>query len=109
MGKKGDTLTPAATRAAGELCNRLANLGDVTSRKMFGGRGVFEGGKMFALVDSSGRAFLKADKDASGKFVAMGSPRHGKMPYYEIPTQILDDSEALLEWARESIELAHRG
>jgi DNA transformation protein len=108
MGKKGDKLTSAATQAAEEICRRLADLGDVASRKMFGGHGVFESGKMFALVDSAGHVFLKVDAGTSGKFEALGASRHGKMPYFEVPRQILDDREALNEWARESIAIAHR-
>ena len=37
MGRKGAKLTPEATAMADMLVEKLAALGDVSSRKMFGG------------------------------------------------------------------------
>ncbi len=55
MGKKGDKLTQAATGLiATRLVDDLASLGDVTTKKMFGGHGIFESGVMFILIDSEG-------------------------------------------------------
>ncbi len=61
MGQKGAKLTPEATALADTLVDKLATLGDVSSRKMFGGYGIFESGSMFALVTSDGIAHLNPD------------------------------------------------
>ncbi|MCK5429463.1 MAG: TfoX/Sxy family protein, partial [Anaerolineales bacterium] len=53
MGKQGDKLTNSSTQAAEDLQRRLSALGEITTKKMFGGYGIFESGKMFALVDSA--------------------------------------------------------
>ncbi|MDF1596572.1 MAG: hypothetical protein P1T08_10840 [Acidimicrobiia bacterium] len=34
--------------------------------------------------------------------------RHARMPYHTLPADILDDEEMLIEWARESADIALR-
>jgi len=50
MGSKGSKLSAQASQSAGEFVERLLPLGDVSSKKMFGGYGIFEAGTMFALA-----------------------------------------------------------
>jgi DNA transformation protein len=79
-------------------------LGDISSKKMFGGYGVFEEGKMFALVNSAGGVFLKAAAEADReKFIAAGCAQHGRMPYFQLPDAVLADDDQLLAWAGEAI------
>ena len=73
MGQKGAKLIPAATDAAEQLVKRLSVLGEVTSRKMFGGYGIFESGSMFVLVTSNGVAHLKVDDTNVTRFEKAGS------------------------------------
>ena len=61
MGEKGAKEGQDAAAIVEQLLRDLAPLGDVSSRKMFGGYGIFEGSTMFALVNSQGELFLKAD------------------------------------------------
>ena len=106
MGKKGDKQTGAAAEAVADFTAQITPLGDVTSKKMFGGYGVFEGGKMFALVDSQGRVFMKVVDGNRERFAAAGAEKHGRMPYYQIPAAVLADESALLEWTAEAIKLS---
>jgi DNA transformation protein len=106
LGKKGDKLTEAAATAAEEISGRLLPLGDITSKKMFGGYGIFEGGKMFALVDTAGDIYLKVSDGNRSQYEAAGAQRHGRMPYYQIPEAVMADNETLLEWARSAIALS---
>lgn len=106
MGVKGDKLTDGAAGAAKALTEALAPLGDVTSKKMFGGYGIFEAGKMFALVNSKGVVHLKADDANRQRFEERGATPHGKMPYYEVPAEVMSDSEELRAWAAESIAVS---
>lgn len=99
MGEKGAEQTAAGAETAAMLVDELARLGNVTSKKMFGGHGIFDDGIMFALVDSTGAAFLRADESIAGEFEAAGSKRHGRMPYWSIPDHVLGDSDLLVEWA----------
>ena len=106
MGTKGDKLTNDASAAAEEFIHRIDSLGDFTSKKMFGGYGIFESAKMFALVNSSGGVFLKVDDSNRGRFEDAGSGPHGKMPYYQIPQTVMEDEKLLFEWTVKSIELS---
>ena len=103
MGKKGDKHTQNAEEAAAHLVEALSGIGDITSRKMFGGHGIFHQGKMFAMIDSSGNAFLRSDEFLLTRFKKAGSEKHGGMPYYSIPESVMDDHEELLIWANDSI------
>ncbi|MBT8202537.1 MAG: TfoX/Sxy family protein [Acidimicrobiia bacterium] len=108
MGTKGERLTGDATESAERLADALASLGDVTTRKMFGGYGVSEGNVMFGLIDSAGTAHLRVDETTESQFEAAGSTKHVRMPYWSIPPAIQDDPEVLLEWAGRALEVARR-
>jgi DNA transformation protein len=109
MGQKGAKLTQKATETCQLIVKELTSVGDITSRKMFGGYGIFESGVMFALVNSDGALHLKANDSNIGCFEEADSGRHGKMPYYEVPAKVLKDQTLLCEWAKVSIEIAHSG
>ena len=104
MGKKGAKLTAKSTSAAENFVASLKTLGDISSKKMFGGYGIFEDNTMFALVNSEGSVFFKADDTSKVNYEQMGSHKHGKMPYFNIPDRILNDDSELLKWAEESIK-----
>ena len=104
MGKKGSKLTSDADAAAASLVAELAELGEVSHRKMFGGVGIFESGTMFGIIDSRGRAFFRSGEANAALFEKAGSERHGKMPYYSVPESVLNDSAELSAWGTAAIE-----
>jgi DNA transformation protein len=106
MGKKGARLTGTATDVAEAVALALTPLGDVTTRKMFGGYGVFGTGVMFAIVDSSGQVFLRVSGATRPRFEAAGSEPHGRMPYYTVPRAVLDADADLVEWAAAALAAA---
>jgi DNA transformation protein len=108
MGEKGAKLSSDATQSYERVIESLHPLGDMTGKKMFGGYGIFESGTMFALVNSEGKVFFKVDQANRWRFEEAGADRHGRMPYYQVPDAVLRDEDSLFEWARESIELAHK-
>ena len=108
MGMKGATLSGVATKASESLVRNLSRLGDVSARKMFGGYGVFESSTMFALVSSEGHTFFKVGDKNRFRFERISASQHGKMPYFEVPANILCDQMKLEEWAHESIEVARK-
>ncbi len=107
MGRKGAKLTQEATNASEKLVDALSDLGKVDSRKMFGGYGIFESGAMFALITSEGKIHFKVDQSNRKRFENASAEQHGKMPYFEIPQNVLKNEQKLHEWARDSIDLAH--
>ena len=102
MGEKGARQSDPAAETAQGLVEDLALLGEVTSKKMFGGFGIFEAGLMFALVDSEGSAFLRLGASNEERY----EDRHGKMPYGRVPDKILADDQQLHAWASEALEAA---
>ncbi len=106
MGEKGARLTGTAVEVAETLVEELTPLGDITSKKMFGGVGIFGEANMFVIVDSQGTVYLKADAAMAEEFEAAGGEKHGRMPYWSIPEKVLADPDALLDWARRSMGLA---
>jgi DNA transformation protein len=106
MGQKGAKLTGTATEAVEILVGRLNALGEVTSKKMFGGYGVFESGKMFALVEPKGGVFFKVNDSNREQYEDAGSKSYGKMPYFQVPSSVLDQDTQLREWAQQSVTLS---
>jgi DNA transformation protein len=106
MGEKNARLTGDATESAERLVDALGSLGDVTSRKMFGGYGVFCDGVMFALVDSTGLAHLRADESSADAFEEAGSAKHSRMPYWSIPDAVLANDTQLVTSATQALTIA---
>ncbi|MDH3493500.1 MAG: TfoX/Sxy family protein [Acidobacteriota bacterium] len=103
MGEKDAKHTGDAESAANSLVDTLSEIGEITSKKMFGGHGIFHDGRMFGIIDPDGQAFLKADDYLEDRFLEAGSEKHGRMPYYLIPGSVMADSAELLQWAKDSI------
>ncbi len=106
MGEKGAKMASASSQAAEALLGRLVELGDIRSKKMFGGHGIFAEDQMFALIDSGGAVFFKAGDANRALFEEVGAEKHGRMPYYRVPDDVLENDGRLVAWARQSIALA---
>ena len=107
MGTKGSRGKTAGIEAAAALERTLEPLG-IHARAMFGGHGLFKDDIMFAIVDSEGRLYLRADAQTAMAFEAAGSTQHARMPYWEVPEPIRRDDEQLREWAATAVEVAIR-
>ncbi len=90
---------------AKKVMQLLAPLGDIGSRAMFGGFGIFSGADMFALISGSA-LFFKVDDSNRATYVDAGSAQYKPMPYYRVPPEVLQDSAKLHDWARASIAVA---
>lgn len=106
MGQKGDKLTQDMVLVAELLINKLAPIGGISSKKMFGGYGIFHDGKMFSIIDSHGDCFMKADDSNKKQFEARGSSQHSRMPYFSIPDEVFNNHDELILWANKSIAIA---
>ncbi|MGE7369405.1 TfoX/Sxy family protein [Neorhizobium sp. NPDC001467] len=91
-------------------------LGAVTVRRMFGGKGIYHRGLIFAL-DLRDTLMLKADALSAPQFAAAGAKqwsyegRKGRpvlMPYWSVPEEALDDPDEMTRWARLAYEAAVR-
>ncbi len=88
------------------LRDQFRRWGPVEIRRMFGGRGVFRGGTMFALIHDE-MLFLRSDDANRAAFAAAGMGpfryrRDGKLvalAYHQAPPEALEDSDLLGHWA----------
>jgi len=93
------------------ILDQLSKWDGVSARRMFGGAGLFRNGKMFGIV-ADDVIYFKVDDSNRDKYETEGSSpfkpfpnRPTIMSYYEIPGDILEDPEELIEWAQESWEI----
>ena len=88
-------------------------LGDLRSRRMFGGVGLYRGEWFFGLIDDD-TLFFKSDSTNSAEYIARKMPRFMPFPdrpeavmaYYQVPADIIEDAESLVAWARKSVAVA---
>ncbi|MBV1790180.1 TfoX/Sxy family protein [Marinobacterium sp. D7] len=90
-------------------------IGPVTSRRMFGGHGLFLDGLMFAIIIDK-ELYLKADDQTRQAFIDLGlGPftylRQGKpcsLSYYQAPEELLESVEQMRDWANQAYAVALR-
>lgn len=86
----------------------LSGLGEVTSRPLFGGHGLYRGEAIFGILSGS-KIYLKVDERSRADYESrsMGpfrpNERQTIKSYYEVPPEVLADPEALLSWAGEAL------
>ncbi|RYZ35353.1 MAG: TfoX family protein [Myxococcaceae bacterium] len=93
----------------------LEPLGPVQARSMFGGWGLYFGGRMFGII-IQGQLHLKVDDVTRADFEAEGCrpfvyESRGKaqpMNYWTPPADAEDNSRMLLPWARRAVDAANR-
>ncbi|MFT7592178.1 MAG: DNA transformation protein [bacterium] len=93
MGVKGDKHISDAAETAALIEGRLNPIGDVTTKKMFGGYGIFHEAKMFGLISPKGAVFIKFDDSTLPTLQSLGGERHSKMPYFLVPNNHLESAE----------------
>jgi DNA transformation protein len=96
------------------VIEQLAAVRDVSSKRMFGGVGLYSLDTFFAVLDND-TVFFKVDD------VTVARYRRRKMPpfqpmkdrppmtgYYQVPVAVLEDPDALSDWAAEAIAVGRR-
>ena len=79
----------------------FSDLGDLTTRKMFGGMCLYAGGTVFALQSSDGRLYLKT-RTPDALFGEATDQFHN-MPYYALPEGVLDDPVEAVSLAQKAL------
>ncbi len=89
-------------------------LPDVRSRSMFGGVGVYSSDYFFALL-ADDALYFKVDDETRPQFEAIGMGPFRPfgdggevMQYYEVSAELIEDHEALREWAQRAVAVARR-
>lgn len=94
---------------ARELFDNIPNL---STRKMFGGLGIYSQDAIFALMRSDGQLLLKARGDFASKLADLGAEQwrytkkngmQSAMPYWTLPEAALDDPDLACTLACEAL------
>jgi DNA transformation protein len=95
------------------VLEQLRGLGRITSRRMFGGAGIYCGEVFFALVFEDQLYFKEGDANRAEyeergmqRFKPYADRPELSMTYYTVPVDVLEDSEQLREWGRRSVAAA---
>jgi DNA transformation protein len=87
------------------ILDQLHDAGGVTARSMFGGYGLYYGGMFFGIV-SKGRLYFKTNDSTRPGYVEHGmkpfrpSPGQTLKNYFEVPAEIIDEPDRLVDWAQ---------
>ena len=93
----------------------FADLGPITTLRMFGAHGIYHQGLMFGLY-AQDRLYFKTDANNLPQFEALSSQpftfeQRGKLvklSYWSAPEFVLDDREKASQWAQSALDAAMR-
>jgi len=96
------------------VVDQLGCIGEIVSKRMFGGVGLYHDGFFFGLI-ASDRLYFKVDDENRRDFEAARAmpfqpygEESGSMSYFEVPVDVLEDVDRLRVWARNSVAAAER-
>jgi DNA transformation protein and related proteins len=91
------------------VLDQLADLRGVTYRAMFGGYGLYHRETFFGIIHK-GRLYFKTDQITAIRYRDRGmkpfkpSAAQTLKNYYEVPIEILEDSDDLTTWASQATQ-----
>jgi DNA transformation protein len=96
------------------VVEQLEGCGVISTKRMFGGIGIYCGETFFAIIDND-VLYLKVDevnrpdfeRAGTGPFRPYGDDRE-TMQYYAVPAAVLENAEDLTAWGRKAIAAAQR-
>jgi DNA transformation protein and related proteins len=95
------------------VTEQFRELGEVSTRRMFGGIGVYFESKFFALLDND-ELYMKVDDTNRPQFAAAGSRAfepwagHVMNGYWSVPAEVLESPTLLAEWSRHPLAIANK-
>jgi DNA transformation protein and related proteins len=96
------------------VLDQLADLGPVTSRRMFGGLGLSCRNVFFGII-ARDELYLKVDEESRREYHEAGmhafqpfGGRRQSMQYYCVPVAVLESGPELVVWARKAVAVAQR-
>lgn len=95
------------------IVEQLAALPALSTRRMFGGIGLYSGEWFFALIDDDVLFFKvddanRADYESRRMKPFMPFPDRPSLGYFQVPAEVIEEAEDLTRWARRSVEVAQR-
>lgn len=93
------------------VLDQLDGLHGVTCRAMFGGYGLYRSEVFFGIIHKS-RLYFKTDEAGREAYRARGmkpfrpSGKQTLKTYYEVPVEIVEDTDQLIAWAKQAAQLS---
>ena len=91
--------------------DQLSQWSNIDKKRMFGVVGLYREGTMFGII-ANNMVYLKVDDSNKQKFLDAGMEplrvfkSNSEVPsYYELPVEILENSEKFIEWAIQSYDI----
>lgn len=97
------------------VLDQLTQLGGVSSKRMFGGAGLYSEEFFFGLI-ADDTLYLRVDDSNRNDYTARrmqpfrpyADRPQLSMSYYEVPPEVLESAVELSAWARRSVDVAMR-
>jgi DNA transformation protein len=96
------------------VLDQLSEIGMLTSRKMFGGVGLYCDELFFGLI-AGDELYLKVDDETREAFEEAGctpfrpyADRPATMQYYNVPVEVLESAPTLVAWGKRAVAVAAR-
>jgi DNA transformation protein len=89
------------------VLDQLADLRGLTCRTMFGGHGLYQRTTFFGIIHK-GRLYFKVTPETIRRYTDQGmkpfrpNAKQTLKSFYEVPIDVLEDTEQLASWAVES-------
>ena len=77
----------------------MADIAGITSRAMFGGYGIYQDGKIFAII-VDGELYFKGVGGTTQFTYSKKDGKTYKMNYWLVPAEVMEDREALADWVK---------
>ena len=94
------------------VLDQLSGLPGLRDRSMFGGVGLYAGDVFFGIL-ASDVLYFKVDDSTRQDYESAGArpfkpyaDRAMTMPYYTVPTEVLEDAAMLVTWAKRAAAVA---
>ena len=91
------------------VLDQLTDLRSLTARAMFGGYGLYHRSTFFGIIHN-GRLYFKVTTSTLSRYTDHGmkpfrpNAKQTLKSFYEVPIDILEDAEALTQWATDAAE-----
>jgi DNA transformation protein len=96
------------------VVDQLGCIGQIVPKRMFGGVGLYHDGSFFGLI-AADSLYFKVDDENRRDYEAAGAKpfqpygeESSSMGYYEVPVDVLEDTDQLKVWARGAVAAAER-
>lgn len=95
------------------ITDLLSSYGDITSRRMFGGYGIYCNKIIFSII-ADDELYFKADKELAKEYQSAGSrpftyqkdEKRVALSYWYVPIDIIEDEDNLKNWFVKSLAVA---